>query len=130
MKHVKDKPMSTYDELMQDPEFKKKHEESYRELVLSELLLAIMAEDNISIRSLAQQAGISPAIIQDIRSGKRDNLTLKTFSSLIDALGYNLVLEKRQKTKGRPRRFKMNRIGGRRIKKAKSVDNLLEINSV
>ena len=78
MKHNENKPLSTYEELMQNPEFKKKHEESYRELVLSELLLAIMAEDKISIRSLAKQAGISPAIIQDIRSGKRDNLTLKT----------------------------------------------------
>jgi hypothetical protein len=36
---------TTYDELMQDPEFKKMHEKSYYELILSELLLAIMAED-------------------------------------------------------------------------------------
>ena len=101
---------------MQDPELKKKHEESYHELVLSELLLAIMAEDKLSIRSLAKQAGISPAIIQDIRSGKRDNLTLKTFASLIDALGYNLVLEKRTKRKGLPRRIKMGSVGRRRIR--------------
>src|ERR1700680_2263585 len=116
MKHNKDKSMSTYDELMQNPDLKKKHEKSYRELFLSELLLAVMAEDHISIRSLAKQAEISPAIIQDIRSGKRDNLTLKTFSSLIDALGYNLVLENRKKSKGLPARIKMNRIGKRRIK--------------
>lgn len=83
MKLIKTKPLSTYDRLMQDPEFKKKHEKSYLDLVLSELLLAVMAEDKISIRSLAKQAGISPAIIQDVRSGKRDNLTLKTFESLI-----------------------------------------------
>lgn len=121
------KPMSTYDKLMQDPEFKRKHEKSYHELVLSELLLAIMAEDGISIRSLAKQAGISPAIIQDIRSGKRDNITLKTFASLINALGYNLVLEKRSKTKrGLPRRIKMNRIGSKRIRKTNSSNNVLE----
>ena len=121
MKHDKDKPMSTYDELMQDPEFKKKHEESYRELVLSELLLAIMAEDKISIRSLAKQAGISPAIIQDIRSGKRDNITLKTFASLIDALGYNLVLENRNRNKGLPKRVKMGSFGTKRIRKQHTV---------
>ena len=109
--------MSTYDELMLDLEFKRKHEKSYRELVLSELLLAIMAEDGISIRSLAQQAGISPAIIQDIRSGKRDNLTLKTFSSLIDALGYNLVLEKRRRKTTLPRRVKMKNMGKTRLRK-------------
>ena len=119
MKQNKEKPMSTYDELMQNPDFKKKHEKSYNELVLSELLLAVMAEDSISIRSLAKQAGISPAIIQDIRSGKRDNLTLKTFDSLIDALGYNLVLENRKKTKGLPARVKMSRIGSRKIKQQK-----------
>ena len=58
MKQNQDRTLSIYDELMQNSDFKKKHEESYRELVLSELLLAIMAEDNISIRSLAKQAEI------------------------------------------------------------------------
>ena len=119
MKNNKELPMSTYDELMQNPEFKRKHEESYRELVLSELLLAIMNEDKISIRSLAEQAGISPTIIQDIRSGKRDNITLKTFSSIINALGYNLVLESR--VKGSPKRIKMSNPGSRRIKKQRSI---------
>lgn len=52
----KNQPMTTYEELMQNPDFKEKHEESYRKLVLSELLLAVMAKDNISIRSLAKQA--------------------------------------------------------------------------
>ena len=84
-KQSKSQPKSTYDELMEDPKFKEAYEKSYRELVLSELLLAIMVEDHISIRSLAEHAGISPTIIQDLRSGKRDNLTLKTFSSLIHA---------------------------------------------
>jgi DNA-binding Xre family transcriptional regulator len=126
MKQDKDKPMSTYDELMQNPEFKRKHEASYRELVLSELLLAIMAEDKISIRSLARQAGISPAIVQDIRSGKRDNLTLKTFANLMDVLGYNLVLENRNQKKGLPKRIKIGgAIGSKKIrgrsKKAKTV---------
>lgn len=112
-----EEPTTTYDELMQDPEFKKMYEQSYFELVLSELILAVMAEDKISIRSLAKQAGISPTIIQDLRSGKRDNLTLKTFASLIDVLGYDLVLEKREKKSGLPRRVKMNSIGNRRIRK-------------
>lgn len=75
-----------------------------------------MAEDKISIRSLAKQAGISPAIIQDIRSGKRDNLTLKTFANLMDVLGYNLILENRARKKGLPRRIKMSgSIGSRKI---------------
>ena len=109
-KHTREKPMSTYDELMQDPEFEKIYKKSYLELVLSELVIAIMNEDNISIRSLAQQAGISPTIIQDVRSGRKDNLNLKTFSSLIDALGYDIVLEKRKEKKvSLPKRIKMKR---------------------
>lgn len=110
MKQSKTKSMSTYDRLMKNPELKKKYDESYREFVHSELLQAIMAGDKISIRSLTKQAGISPAIIQDIRSGKRDNLTLKTFESLIDALGYNLFLERRSRL-GSPRRVRMKGLG-------------------
>jgi DNA-binding Xre family transcriptional regulator len=107
-KQDKEKPMSTYDELMQDPEFKKMYKKSYLELVLSELVIAIMNEDNVSIRSLAKQAGISPTIVQDVRSGKKENLNLRTFSSLIDALGYDIVLEKRKEKKiALPKRIKM-----------------------
>ncbi len=107
--------MSTYEELMQDPEFKKIYKKSYLELVLSELVIAIMNEDNVSIRSLAKQAGISPTIIQEIRSGKKGNLNLKTFSNLVDALGYDIVLEKRKEKKiTLPRRIKMKRMGTRK----------------
>lgn len=115
------KTRTMYDELMEDAEFKEIFDKSYRELVLSELLLAIMAEDKVSIRSLAKQAGISPTIIQDLRSGKRDNLTLKTFSHLIDALGYDIVLEKREKKEELPRRVKMKNIGSRRITRTRKT---------
>lgn len=78
-KKSKQEPVTTYDELMQDPEFKEIYEKSYRELVLSELLLAIIPKDNISIHSLAKQAGISPAIIQNIRIEFRpDNALLSS----------------------------------------------------
>lgn len=52
-----------------------------------------------------------------MEKGKRDNLTLKTFSSLIDALGYNIVLENRSKNKGLPKRITMDNLGRRRIRK-------------
>lgn len=86
---------STYERMCAgDSTFEKDLNKKYHEFVLSELLLAIMQEDHVSIRKLAKEAGVSPSLIQDLRSGKRDNLTLKTFSSLMDVLGYNLVLEK------------------------------------
>jgi DNA-binding Xre family transcriptional regulator len=111
----KEKTLSTYEELMQDPEFEKIYKKSYLELVLSELILAIMSEDNISIRSLAKQAGISPTIIQEIRSGKKDNINLRTFSNLLDALGYDIVLEKRKKERrALPKRIHMRRFGSRK----------------
>ena len=115
MTRHKEKPMTTYDELMQNPAFSKLYKKKYYELVLSELLLAIMQEDNISIRNLAKQAGVSPTIIQDLRSGKRDNITLKTFSVLLDNLGYDIILEKRETTNRLPKRVKMKSTGARNL---------------
>ena len=112
----KEKSLSTYEELMQDPEFEKIYKKSYLELVISELILAIMSENHVSIRSLAKQAGISPTIIQEIRSGKKGNINLRTFSSLLDALGYDVVLEKRKKEKKiLPKRINMRQYGSRKI---------------
>lgn len=88
------KNLSTYEEFIQDSQQKKLLEEEYQELLLSELFLALMEEDQISVRRLAEAAGVSPTIIQELRTGKKDNLTLKTFLLLIESLGYTLVLEK------------------------------------
>lgn len=54
-----------------------------------------MEEDHLSIRKLAKEAGVSPSLIQDLRSGKKDNLTFKSFSHIVEALGYDIILEKR-----------------------------------
>lgn len=89
---------STYERLIQaDPDFEKDLNKKYKEFILSELLLALMAEDAISIRSLAKEAGVSPTLIQDLRTGKKDNLTLRSFSNIITVLGYNIILKKRGK---------------------------------
>lgn len=89
-----EKFLSTYERLSQDPARKKKIDEEYQELLLSELIIALMEEDHISVRKLAEAAGLSPSIVQDIRSGKKDNLTLRSFANIISALGYSIVLEK------------------------------------
>lgn len=88
------KSLSTYEEFIQDPEQKKLLDNEYQELLLSELFLALMDEDQFSVRRLAKAAGVSPTIIQELRTGKKDNLTLKTFLLLTYSLGYSLVLEK------------------------------------
>ena len=95
---------STYERLIhEDAEFENDLKKKYREFVLSELLLAIMEEDHLSIRKLAKEAGVSPSLIQDLRSGKKDNLTFKSFSHIVEALGYDIVLEKRNKRSHTPK---------------------------
>lgn len=106
-------PNTTYDRLMQDKDFNEKYQRAYREFILSELLLAIMQEDHISIRKLALEAGVSPSLIQDIRSGKKDNLTFKSFSNIIDALGYDIILEKREHRTTKHQKFRMKTFGKR-----------------
>ena len=88
--------LSTYERIAQDPSRKKRIDKEYQELLLSELIIALMEEDHVSVRKLAETAGLSPSIIQDIRSGKKDNLTLRSFENIISALGYSIVLEKSQ----------------------------------
>lgn len=89
-------PLSTYEEFVQSMTAKqrKAHEEGYRKFVLSELLLAIMENDSVSVRKLAKEAGISPAIIQGIRSGEKQNITTQSFFKILQALGCSIVVQK------------------------------------
>ena len=70
------KKSSTFDRIMRDPERKKQFEREYKDLVLSELLLALMENDEKSVRLLAKEAGLSPTVIQNIRSGKQKDIKL------------------------------------------------------
>jgi DNA-binding Xre family transcriptional regulator len=93
MKKTK-KTKSTYDRAMEDPKFRKLFEKEYKELVLSELILAMMEEDHISVRNLAKEIGMAPSVVQSMRSGKHENMTLKNFIKLITALGGELTIKK------------------------------------
>jgi len=79
---------------MENPKFRKLFEKEYGELVLSELILAMMAEDNISVRKLAKQIGVAPSVVQSVRSGKHKNMTLKTFIKMIAALGGEIAVRR------------------------------------
>ena len=83
------KVKSTVDELIESlsPEERKKYNEEYREFVLSELLLAAMAKDNISVRKLAKMAGVSPTIVQAMRSGSRQDFSMQSFFKILKGLG-------------------------------------------
>ena len=114
------KVLSTYERLAQDQACKKRIDEEYQELLLSELIMALMEEDHISVRKLAEAAGLSPSIVQDIRSGKKDNLTLRSFTNIVSALGYSIVLEKSQ---GKRRSLRKLRLSG--LRKKRNISNSL-----
>lgn len=88
------KKLSTFDREMKNPQFKKAFDKSYKEFLLSELIIAMMEEDSLSVRELAQAVNLSPTIIQKIRSGKQDDLKISNFVSIISKCGYKLILEK------------------------------------
>ena len=51
-------------------------------------------KEDISVRSLAKKVGVSPAVIQDIRSGKRSNITVNNLLGIAASLGARLKLER------------------------------------
>lgn len=88
------KALSTYEREMKNEKFKKAFNKSYKEFLLSELLIAVMEEDEISVRELAKEVGLSPTIIQKIRSGKQEDLKVSNFISIVNFCGYKIFLEK------------------------------------
>ena len=53
-----------------------------------------MKKDEISVRKLATAAGVFSAVIQEIRSGVKENITMKTFCKILTAMGYSIVVER------------------------------------
>lgn len=101
---MKRKAKSTYDEFVENKNQKKLIDKEYRELLISELLLAAMEEDHISVRKLAAEAGVSPTIVQSLKSGKRTNITIDTLSRVLDVIGYRIILAPKS---GRGKSLKM-----------------------
>ena len=88
---MKNKAKSTYEEFIEDEEQRELLDKEYKELLLSELLIAAMEHDHISVRKLASAAGVSPTIVQGLRSGSKTNITIDTLSKILDAVGYQIV---------------------------------------
>jgi len=64
---------STFEREMQNLEFRETFEKEYNELLLSELLCAVMEEDEISVRRLAKAANLSPSVIK--KSARASKMT-------------------------------------------------------
>lgn len=88
------KRLSTFEREMKQPSFRKKFEKEYKEFLLSEVICTLMDNNKKTVRTLAKEAGLSPALIQKIRSGKQDDVKLSNFINISHACGYHLVLEK------------------------------------
>ncbi|MBE9561250.1 MAG: helix-turn-helix domain-containing protein [Proteobacteria bacterium] len=93
-----DKNDSTLDSFLNDSKQKKKFENEYAQFLFSELLLEAMNEEHISVRELSKKSGVSTSIIQNMRSMKSKNITIKTMASLLKSLGYQLAAKKNGKT--------------------------------
>ncbi|MBS0616069.1 MAG: helix-turn-helix domain-containing protein [Verrucomicrobia bacterium] len=86
------KTKSTYDKFIENKRQKKLLNKEYKKLLISELLLAAMEEDHISVRKLAKEAEVSPTIVQELRAGKKLNITIETLSRILDVIGYQLIV--------------------------------------
>jgi transcriptional regulator with XRE-family HTH domain len=86
---------TTFDKFVNnDPEQKVLFEKEYNEFLLSEFILEKMEEENISIRALAKKAGVSPTLIQKIRGQSAERINLRTFTNVLNTLGYRINIEK------------------------------------
>ena len=88
------KAESTFDKFMKDQEQRELFNGEYSQFLLSEFLLDAMKEKHISVRKLSEKSGISTSIIQNIKTEKNTNVTLKTAMALAASLGYRINFEK------------------------------------
>ncbi len=92
-KAIKKKKLSTYEEMILNPKVKKDLDTGYKELVISELVLALMQEDHVSVRMLAKEAGLSPTTIQELKT-KNKLPNMKTFFKIMDHFNLKVTIQK------------------------------------
>jgi DNA-binding Xre family transcriptional regulator len=90
-----EKQLSTFDKFMQNPKWKKEFEKGYEKFLISEFMIEAMEESHISVRKLAEKAGVSPTIIQNMRSGKSKNISINTLAPILSALNYRIEFVKK-----------------------------------
>ncbi|MCF7799902.1 helix-turn-helix transcriptional regulator [Candidatus Babeliales bacterium] len=80
---------STSDKFIKSLSTKEKtiFDEEYHSLLLSELLLALMEKDDLSVRKLAKLANVSPTVVQAMRSGAKKDFSMQSFFKILKGLG-------------------------------------------
>lgn len=90
----KQKGDSTLIREMKNPAFRAAFEKESAALEVSEFLAKQMAEQEISVRALAERASVSATVVQGIKSGKRKNIEYTTLKALTFALGYEIMFKR------------------------------------
>jgi len=85
---------TTYEEFISDPKRKENFDKEYNDFILSEFVLEKMESENLSVRTLAKKAGVSPTIIQKIRSKNAEKINFRTFTNVLNSLGYKVSIER------------------------------------
>jgi DNA-binding Xre family transcriptional regulator len=86
---------TTFDKFItSNPKRKEKFDKEYNEFLLSEFVLEKMESEHISVRTLAKKAGVSPTVIQKIRSKNAERINFRTFTNVLNSLGYRINIEK------------------------------------
>ena len=86
---------TTFDKFItSNPKRKEKFDKEYNEFLLSEFVLEKMELENISVRTLAKKAGVSPTVIQKIRSKNAERINFRTFTNVLHSLGYRINIER------------------------------------
>lgn len=70
----------------------KKFKNEYKTFALSELIFALMEHDEVSVRALAKIAGISPTVVQAMRSGTKSDFTMQSFFKILKGLGCTTLM--------------------------------------
>ncbi len=88
------KQVSTFDKIMKNSRRKEKFDKGYEEFLLSEFIIEAMEKEKTSVRKLSAKTGISSTMIQNLRSGKSRNISIKTLIPILSALHYRMRFEK------------------------------------
>ncbi len=65
----------------------KEFNDRMQDFAITEMLLAIMEQDKTSVRKLAELSGVSPTVIQSMRSGTKKDYSLTVFLKVLKGLG-------------------------------------------
>ena len=78
--------------MLDSKDFKETYEDDKKQFALSELIIALMEQDEVSVRELAKKAGLAPDTIQRLRAGKT-GVNLSSFLSIVEACGGSVVVK-------------------------------------